>query len=36
MTMATGRWLLLLPLLMDIVMARFETNPPGKHQNTAL
>jgi len=45
--MATGRWLLLLlPLLMEMVMAYDETDPPGwpkmtakpagKHPNTIL
>jgi len=27
--MATGRWLLLLPLLVEIVMADHETDPPN-------
>jgi len=40
-TMATGRWLLLLPLLMEIVMAIGETDPPnygstGKHPNITI
>ena len=38
--MATCRWLLLLPLLVEIVMASRETTPPnlprGKHRDTTL